>query len=103
MVKTRFLQKIPVGGGGGIRTHGPLKGSTVFETVPIDHSGTPPRGIEYLLRKASMQAPVRCNVKDLLKRAFADVLVAGLPELKKLLYTTCVEECTRVTGPGAGN
>src|SRR6185369_6350163 len=33
------------GGGGGIRTHGTRKGTTVFETVPIDHSGTPPRGV----------------------------------------------------------
>ena len=32
-----------VGGGGGIRTHGTLARTTVFETVPIDHSGTPPR------------------------------------------------------------
>ena len=31
------------GGEGGIRTHGTRKGTTVFETVPIDHSGTSPR------------------------------------------------------------
>ena len=31
-----------VGGGGGIRTHGPLAGTTVFKTVTIDHSDTPP-------------------------------------------------------------
>ena len=31
------------GGGGGIRTHGPGKGTTVFKTVTIDHSDTPPR------------------------------------------------------------
>ena len=31
-----------VGGGGGIRTHGALAGTTVFETAPFDHSGTPP-------------------------------------------------------------
>ncbi len=30
-------------GGGGIRTHGRLSPTTVFKTVPIDHSGTPPR------------------------------------------------------------
>src|SRR5262249_51388920 len=29
-------------GGGGIRTHGQLAMSTVFKTVPINHSGTPP-------------------------------------------------------------
>jgi hypothetical protein len=29
-------------GGGGIRTHGRLAPTTVFKTVPIDHSGTPP-------------------------------------------------------------
>ena len=32
-----------IGGGGGIRTHGTRKGTTVFETAPFDHSGTPPR------------------------------------------------------------
>jgi hypothetical protein len=31
-------------GGGGIRTHGRLSPTTVFKTVPIDHSGTPPDG-----------------------------------------------------------
>ena len=31
------------GGGGGIRTHGTLACTTVFETAPFDHSGTPPR------------------------------------------------------------
>ena len=31
------------GGEGGIRTHGTREGTTVFETVPIDHSGTSPR------------------------------------------------------------
>ncbi len=30
------------GGGGGIRTHGPLAGTTVFKTVTIGHSDTPP-------------------------------------------------------------
>ncbi len=33
-----------VGGGGGIRTHGTLARTTVFETAPFDHSGTPPHG-----------------------------------------------------------
>ena len=31
------------GGEGGIRTHGGRKPTTVFETAPIDHSGTSPR------------------------------------------------------------
>ena len=31
------------GGEGGIRTLGTLAGSTVFETAPIDHSGTSPQ------------------------------------------------------------
>ena len=30
------------GGEGGIRTHGTREGTTVFETAPIDHSGTSP-------------------------------------------------------------
>ena len=33
------------GGGGGIRTHGTLARTTVFETAPFDHSGTPPQSI----------------------------------------------------------
>jgi hypothetical protein len=32
-----------IGGEGGIRTHGTLARTTVFETAPIDHSGTSPR------------------------------------------------------------
>ena len=32
------------GGEEGIRTLGPREGSTVFETAPIDHSGTSPHG-----------------------------------------------------------
>lgn len=32
------------GGEGGIRTLGTLARSTVFETAPIDHSGTSPSG-----------------------------------------------------------
>jgi hypothetical protein len=30
------------GGGGGIRTHGTLSGSTVFKTVTFNRSDTPP-------------------------------------------------------------
>ena len=32
-----------LGGEGGIRTHGTLARTTVFETVPFDHSGTSPK------------------------------------------------------------
>ena len=40
----RFPQLIfAYGGGGGIRTHGALARTTVFETAPFDHSGTPPQ------------------------------------------------------------
>src|SRR5947208_2983323 len=34
-----------VNGGGGIRTHGTLAGTTVFKTVPFNHSGTPPERV----------------------------------------------------------
>ena len=37
-------RRAKAGGGGGIRTHGTRKGTTVFETAPFDHSGTPPSG-----------------------------------------------------------
>jgi hypothetical protein len=33
---------LSVGGEGGIRTHGTVTRTTVFETVPFDHSGTSP-------------------------------------------------------------
>lgn len=33
-------------GGGEIRTHGTLASTTVFETVPFNHSGTPPEGVQ---------------------------------------------------------
>ena len=39
----RFGSPCGSGGGGGIRTHGTPKGTTVFETVPFDRSGTPPQ------------------------------------------------------------
>jgi hypothetical protein len=34
-----------LGGGSGIRTHGALARTTVFETAPFDRSGIPPRGL----------------------------------------------------------
>jgi hypothetical protein len=40
---TRKNSQILDGGEGGIRTHGPLTRSTVFETVPFNRSGTSPR------------------------------------------------------------
>ena len=40
-----YFQRVVMsyGGEGEIRTHGTREGTTVFETVPIDHSGTSPR------------------------------------------------------------
>ena len=35
-------QKVKIGGGGGIRTHGAISDTTVFKTVALDHSATPP-------------------------------------------------------------
>jgi hypothetical protein len=37
------------GGGGGIRTHGTLACTTVFETAPFDHSGTPPLNLYFIV------------------------------------------------------
>ena len=37
-----------LGGETGIRTLGPRKGTTVFETAPIDHSGTSPLGVSII-------------------------------------------------------
>ncbi len=33
-------------GEGGIRTHGTVTCTTVFKTVPFDHSGTSPKALE---------------------------------------------------------
>ena len=45
------------GGEGGIRTHGALAGTTVFETAPIDHSGTSPRVLGLLEPGGKRRAP----------------------------------------------
>ena len=36
------IDQMRAGGGSGIRTHGPLAGSTVFKTVAFNHSAIPP-------------------------------------------------------------
>ena len=43
-----------IGGKTGIRTLGTRKGTTVFETVPIDHSGIFPE--EFLIATAKLQS-----------------------------------------------
>ena len=40
---TCYINSLIAGGEGGIRTHGTVTRTTVFETVPFDHSGTSPR------------------------------------------------------------
>jgi hypothetical protein len=54
---TADVRKQGVGGEGGIRTHGTGEGTTVFETVPIDHSGTSPVQVEapYILPRDGLQ------------------------------------------------
>jgi hypothetical protein len=42
-VTIRNINYVIGGGEGGIRTHGTVTRTTVFETVPFDHSGTSPR------------------------------------------------------------
>ncbi len=42
-LKIRRLVLTRLGGGGEIRTHGPVSEATVFKTVPLDRSGTPPQ------------------------------------------------------------
>ena len=39
----RAVRKKSSGGGSGIRTHGTLTRTTVFETAPFDRSGIPPQ------------------------------------------------------------
>jgi hypothetical protein len=52
-----------LGGEGGIRTHGTLAGTTVFETAPIDHSGTSPREWGQGLSKISSGAASEQNAE----------------------------------------
>ncbi len=49
------------GGGGGIRTHGTLTRTTVFETAPFDHSGTPPLRESNDLTFRSSTSSWRCH------------------------------------------
>ena len=53
----RLISKRGDGGGGGIRTHGTLARTTVFETAPIGHSGTPPQG-SFRAAEANAQNPL---------------------------------------------
>ena len=48
-VKAREL-RAKLCGGGEIRTHGTLASATVFKTVPLNHSGTPPYYDNYIKR-----------------------------------------------------
>jgi hypothetical protein len=51
-----------LGGEGGIRTHGTLARTTVFETVPFDHSGTSPK-VVFGAWGAALGSPMR-EVRD---------------------------------------
>jgi len=44
-VRPKVARLLAQSGGGEIRTHGRLAPSTVFKTVPLDRSGTPPEVI----------------------------------------------------------
>ncbi len=54
-----YINYLVTGGGGGIRTHGTASRTTVFETAPFDHSGTPPRDIAVGSRQAPGMPPAR--------------------------------------------
>jgi hypothetical protein len=61
----------PAGGEGEIRTHGTLARTTVFETVPIDHSGTSPRSVGlYSTRSIKRKRAQRPGVKFHIFRGF---------------------------------
>src|SRR5436190_4446987 len=65
-------RKRPVGSGssggeGGIRTHGTLARTTVFETVPIDHSGTSPSGRLYGSQIGPAMAPSSVDLQGFLR------------------------------------
>ena len=62
-------------GGGGIRTHGRLSPTTVFKTVPIDHSGTPPIGLTYCppLTSSRMSSATKIGTSTVTARAIASL------------------------------
>ena len=58
----------PTGGGGGIRTLGALARTTVFETVPINHSGTPPAKVMTFFMCYAMSSQLKTETLMGLKR-----------------------------------
>lgn len=73
------------GGEGGIRTHGTREGTTVFETVPFDHSGTSP-----------LKGAGRCSRSGLLERAVSPSLEGCQPLLSLLHQKACLREHTEL-------
>src|SRR6202035_5188676 len=65
----RFGGVSQFGGEGGIRTHGPVARSTVFETVPFNHSSTSPRGHRSLAERVGFEPTVEFPLHTLSKRA----------------------------------
>ena len=68
------------GGGGGIRTHGPLARTTVFKTVTIGRSDTPPRLRSTTRRSLSdsqVQTTSGLEIRSLVDGLFLDCKVTG--------------------------
>ena len=87
------------GGGGGIRTHGTLARTTVFETAPFNRSGTPP----LTGRRAASYRPARfpptsfcgtvrngalpaCEAAGLVDRRAGVCMVAGLAQRAQWIF-----------------
>jgi hypothetical protein len=53
--KCDALRQPAIGGGGGIRTHGAVSRTTVFKTVALNHSATPPEWPRHAQNRMKMQ------------------------------------------------
>ena len=70
----RTLSDTGGSGGAGIRTLGTLAGTTVFKTVPIDHSGTPPgAGESYWPTSSMMSSATKIGTSTVTATAMASL------------------------------
>ena len=72
-----------ISGEGGIRTHGDLKATTVFETAPFVHSGTSPKSVTPFTPSQPPEKAVEKGAAFRLQHApahLAGMVQAGVPE-----------------------
>ncbi len=80
--KSRHFRDSSLCGKAGIRTLGTRKGTTVFETAPIDHSGTFP--VECKIASTALR--VQSYKKNLFTKSFADFFHAFIFSCPRLFH-----------------